>query len=85
MTLTGSTPAGRPVAAQAGARSRRPCSSWAAATPYVVLEDADLDAAAETCAASRLINSGQSCIAAKRFIVVEPVAHALRGAASSSA
>jgi succinate-semialdehyde dehydrogenase/glutarate-semialdehyde dehydrogenase len=40
---------------------------------YVVLEDADLDATAEICAASRLINGGQSCIAAKRFIVVEPV------------
>jgi succinate-semialdehyde dehydrogenase/glutarate-semialdehyde dehydrogenase len=41
--------------------------------PYLVLEDADLELAVETCAASRLINSGQSCIAAKRFIVVDAV------------
>jgi len=41
--------------------------------PYLVLEDADLESASETCVAARLINSGQSCIAAKRFIVVEPV------------
>jgi succinate-semialdehyde dehydrogenase/glutarate-semialdehyde dehydrogenase len=41
--------------------------------PYVVLEDADLDHAVEKCVNSRLINCGQSCIAAKRFIVLEPI------------
>jgi succinate-semialdehyde dehydrogenase/glutarate-semialdehyde dehydrogenase len=41
--------------------------------PYVVLADADIEAAAETCVNSRLINTGQSCIAAKRFIVVDSV------------
>ena len=41
--------------------------------PYIVLEDADLEYAVNTCATSRLINSGQSCVNAKRFIVVEPL------------
>ena len=41
--------------------------------PYVVLEDADLEATVKTCVASRLINAGQSCIAAKRFIVVDSI------------
>ncbi|MCS6966680.1 MAG: aldehyde dehydrogenase family protein, partial [Candidatus Kapabacteria bacterium] len=41
--------------------------------PYIVLEDADLEATVETCVAARLVNSGQSCIAAKRFIVVERI------------
>jgi succinate-semialdehyde dehydrogenase / glutarate-semialdehyde dehydrogenase len=72
-TLTGSTPAGQAVAQKAGAMIKKTVLELGGSDAYVILADADLDAAVSTCVASRLINAGQSCIAAKRFIVVESI------------
>ena len=72
-TLTGSTPAGRAVAKKAGEQLKKTVLELGGSDPYLILDDADLDEAAETCAKSRLINSGQSCVAAKRFVVVDSV------------
>lgn len=73
VTLTGSNAAGKQVAAKAGSLIKKTVLELGGSDGYVILEDADLELAAETCVNSRLINSGQSCIAAKRFIVVKAV------------
>ena len=79
VTLTGSTRAGKSVAAAAGAAMKKGVFELGGSDAYVVLADADLDLAAEICAQSRLINSGQSCVCAKRFIVVEKVRREFEG------
>jgi succinate-semialdehyde dehydrogenase / glutarate-semialdehyde dehydrogenase len=73
VTLTGSTRAGQIVGKIAGSATKKVVLELGGSDPYLILEDADLDYAVDICVASRLTNSGQSCIAAKRFIVVEAV------------
>ena len=73
VTLTGSVPAGRSVAATAGGVLKKCVLELGGADAYLVLEDADVAAAAKVCATARMVNAGQSCIAGKRFIVVKPL------------
>ncbi|MEQ8336562.1 MAG: NAD-dependent succinate-semialdehyde dehydrogenase [Cyclobacteriaceae bacterium] len=73
VTLTGSTRAGKSLAALAGKYLKKTVLELGGSDPYLILADADLNLAAETCVTGRLINSGQSCIAAKRFIVVSAI------------
>jgi succinate-semialdehyde dehydrogenase/glutarate-semialdehyde dehydrogenase len=73
VTLTGSNLSGARVAEKAGSLLKKSVLELGGSDPYVVLEDADIELAADKCMTARMLNAGQTCIAAKRFIVVDKV------------
>lgn len=79
VTLTGSEPAGRQVAATAGAAIKKTVLELGGSDPFIVLADADIERAAKIAVLARTINTGQTCICAKRFIVDRAVAEEFVG------
>ena len=73
VTLTGSEPAGRSVAAIAGQNLKKTVLELGGSDAYIILDDADLEAATDLATLGRLQNNGQTCIAAKRFVVLESI------------
>ncbi len=80
VTLTGSTEAGRKVAEAAGRNLKKQVLELGGSDAYIIMDDADIDVAAQICVDGRLKNSGQSCVAAKRFIVTKKVKKAFETA-----